>query len=130
MSSRLRLPILGTLCCLAVIAGCGSGIPRTYPVKGKVVFKGGKPVQYGRIEFQSEADATLRATGEIGKDGTFVLKTHKEGKSALGAVAGKHKVVVEQEGWDKPLIVTVLPGAQVVEPRENDLTIEIPKSRQ
>src|SRR5262245_491586 len=97
---------------LAGGAGCGAGMPETYPVKGKVVSRGGKPVSYGRIEFRSLADASVKATGEIGKDGSFTLTTHKDGKSTPGAVAGEHKVVVEQEGWDKPLIVIVVPTAQ------------------
>src|SRR5262249_4640711 len=40
---------------LVCVVGCDSGMPKTYPVKGKVVFAGGKSVTDGRIQFQSES---------------------------------------------------------------------------
>src|SRR5262245_13809254 len=104
-------------------------MPPTYPVKGKVVFKGGKALPYARVEFQSLADAAVTATGQADKDGTFVLTTHEEGRKAPAAVEGKHKVVVEQGGYDTRLIVTVLPAPVTVEPKDNELLIKIPPPR-
>src|SRR5262245_54947309 len=77
-----------------VLAGCGNNIPTTYPVTGKVIYQKGKPVTYGRVEFQSTADPELRATGRIQTDGTFSLTTSLRGRSAPGAVAGEHKVLI------------------------------------
>jgi hypothetical protein len=115
---------------LLAIIGCGPTIPRTYPVKGKVVWKGGKPVNDGRIEFRSLADEELKAIGEIERDGTFTLVTHKGGRTRAGAVAGQHRVVVEPDlGPRAPPQVVTLPKPYTVEPRENDFTIEITPRR-
>jgi hypothetical protein len=127
---RATVLTLGTVLLLAGGPGCGSGIPKTYPVKGKVVWKGGKPVDDGRIEFQSLSEPDLKAVGEIESDGTFSLTTFKEGKTREGAVAGQHKVVVEPDMGDgKPALVVTLPNPYTVEPKRNDFTIEIAPSR-
>jgi hypothetical protein len=109
------------------LAGCGGGLT-TYPVKGKVVFKGGRPVTSGgRIEFQSTSDPQVKANGWIDDtNGSFSLTTYREGKSVEGAVAGPHRVVVELRS---PVSVVSLPNPYTVEPRDNELTIELPKPR-
>jgi hypothetical protein len=123
----LRAAVLAVVVLLAVtVAGCGKGIPRTYPVKGKVVHKGGKPVTYGRVEFQSKAHPELRAAGGIQTDGTFILTTYLEGKSAPGAVEGEHTVLIELES--RSALVT-LPAPYTVKPGDNDVTFEIPPPR-
>jgi hypothetical protein len=115
---------------LLVTVGCGSGLPATFAVKGKVVWKGGKPVEDGRIEFQSLSHADLKAVGEIEQDGSFTLTTHKDGRTRQGAVAGEHRVLVEPDVGDdeRPLLI-VLPKPHVVEPRANDIQIVIEKPR-
>src|SRR5262245_34303698 len=108
---------LGAALLLAGVPGCGSGIPKTFPVKGRVVWKGGKPVDDGRIEFRSLSEPDLTAVGEIGSDGTFTLTTFKEGKTREGAVAGQHKVIVEPDVPDgQRALVVVLPDPYTVEP--------------
>jgi hypothetical protein len=111
---------------LVGIVGCGGGMPRTYPVKGKVVFKGGQPVTDGRIQFQATTDPQVKALGDIANDGSFSLTTYVEAKNAKGAPAGTYHVVVELE---RPTKVVALPSAYTVEPGENDFTIVIEKSR-
>jgi hypothetical protein len=111
---------------LVGVLGCGEGIPKTYPVKGKVVFKGGKPVTDGRVQFQSVADPQFKALGDIDKDGSFSLMTYVESKRTRGAPAGAYQVVVELE---RPTKVVVLPSPYTVEPRENDFTIVIERPR-
>jgi hypothetical protein len=108
------------------IAGCGGFT--TYPAKGKVVFKGDRPVtRGGRIEFQSASDPQVRATGWIDDtDGSFSLTTHREGKNFDGAVVGPHRVVVELH---YPVAVVNLPNVYTIEPRENEFTIELPEPR-
>jgi hypothetical protein len=110
---------------LAGIAGCGAGV-KTYPVKGKVVFKGGKPVPDGRVQFQSTDDPKVRALGDIGADGSFSLTTYVGGKNVAGAVAGSHTVTVELE---RPAAVVALPKPLIVKPEDNDFPIEIPARR-
>jgi hypothetical protein len=132
MSPSCRVPyrlwILVTVAVIvaAGVAGCAGS--KTYSVRGRVVFKGGQPVTGGgRIEFQSTSDSRLKATGWIDmKDGSFSLTTFKEGKQIEGAVGGSHHVVVELHN---PVTVIDLPGVYTVEPRANDLTIEVPKPR-
>jgi hypothetical protein len=118
---------LKTAAALALIAitGCG-GMPRTYPVQGKVVFKGGKPVTDGRIQFQSAADPQFKALGDIDKDGSFSLTTYIGAKKAQGAPQGPYSVVVELE---RPAEVVALPTPYTVEPRDNDFTIAIERRR-
>lgn len=119
----------GTALVLTLCGGCGSGIPTTYGVKGKVVWKGGKPVEDGRIEFQSLSHPNLKAVGEIERDGSFTLTTHKDGRTRQGAVEGEHRVLVEPDVDDEPALLIVLPKPYAVEPRENDFQIVIEKPR-
>ena len=109
------------------LAGCGRGLA-TYPAKGKVVIKGGRPVASGgRIEFQSTSDPQAKATGWIDfTTGRFSLTTHREGRAVEGAVVGTHRVVVELRD---PVAVVNLSNVYTVEPRENEFTIELPKRR-
>jgi hypothetical protein len=79
---------------LVLLAGCGPGGPKMYPVKGKVVLA--KPETLKRlvgtsVELQSTTEANTRAYGEIQPDGTFTLSTYREGKSRQGAMEGTHK---------------------------------------
>ncbi len=111
---------------LMAVAGCGPGLPKTYPVKGKVVFKGGKPVTDGRIQFQSSADPQNKALGDIDQDGSFSLTTYVGAKKVSGAPAGTYNVVVELE---RPAAQVALPTKYTVEPHENDFTIVIEKRR-
>jgi hypothetical protein len=108
------------------LAGCGDGIPKTYVVTGKVVYKGGKPVTYGRVEFQSTSHPELRATGGIQTDGTFALTTTLGGKSAAGAVEGEHKVLIELESRSALVILT---APYTVKAEKNEVTFEIPPRR-
>ncbi|HJZ55599.1 MAG TPA: hypothetical protein VKE74_11595 [Gemmataceae bacterium] len=124
-SSRLRVFALGVLATWAGIAcGCGSKIPKTYPVTGKVIWTGGKPVTDGRIEFRSLSDESLKAVGEIESDGSFSLTTHRDGEKQVGAVEGQHKVIVEPE-WGDDKLIFVLPSPYTVETRDNSFIIEL-----
>src|SRR4051812_18552130 len=79
---------------LLLVAGCKEPMPKTYPVKGKLVLKNGKPFTAGgQITFISVTDPELRGYGKIDQDGTFTLDTighTSKGRSALlnGAVEG------------------------------------------
>src|SRR5262245_17079827 len=124
-SSRSRVIALAVVVAWAGIAcGCGSKIPKTYPVTGKVVWTGGKPVTDGRIEFQSLSDDSLKAVGEIDQDGNFSLTTLRDGAKRVGAVEGQHRVIVEPEWGDDKLIIA-LPSPYTVEKRDNTFTIEL-----
>jgi hypothetical protein len=77
-----------TVLCL-LMAGCGpSGDMATAPVNGKVTYNG-SPLTSGTVMFVP--DQGPAATGEIGRDGSYVLGTYglKD-----GAVLGSHKVTI------------------------------------
>jgi hypothetical protein len=106
------------------IVGCGTGMPTTYPVRGKIVLKGGKPVTDGRVQFQSTTDPQIKALSDIEQDGSFSLTTYIEARNAAGAPAGTYRVVIELE---RPARVVAIPKEYTVEPHDNDFTIVIEK---
>ncbi len=76
--------------------GCGekeTWLPQVsdpaYPVKGKVLLPGGRPLSAGRVEFYPVKEPGLLAQGEIRADGSFELHTRQDGD---GAVPGDYKV--------------------------------------
>lgn len=76
---------------VTVTAGCGDKV-KTYPVRGTVKFEDGSPAMFGDIEFQA-VDQPLNARGKINRDGSFVVGTQSRSD---GAVAGEHRVVINQ----------------------------------
>jgi hypothetical protein len=127
------LAVAATLA-LGGITGCGPSLPKTYPAKGKVVYKGGKPVTGGAITFQLESDPKVVADSEIQKDGSFTLTTKMYGKAKEGAAEGEHNVMVEtgpQTGPDGQLVIrpTVVPKKYQVVPGDNTFTIEVETPR-
>ena len=81
---------------LAGLCGCGGGenwLPEikdaAFPVHGKVILPGGKPLKRGRVEFYPVEEPGLLAFGEIKTDGTFELQTRQPGD---GAIPGPYKV--------------------------------------
>ncbi len=80
-----------SLClCMTVLLfmGCGSGRPRTVPVRGKISYLG-KVVPNGTIMFMPTSGK--EATGEIGPDGSFTLTTFEKDD---GAIPGQYTVVI------------------------------------
>lgn len=112
-------------------SGCGDPGPKTYPVKGKIINREGKPVKSGMVLFESVDDPKIQASGDLSSDGTFALDSNL-GKP--GTVAGKHRVMIEPplpEYGEKALIANKFASfatsgltAEVTE-GENDLTIEL-----
>jgi hypothetical protein len=90
--SRLSLLtcLIGCGCLLA--SGCGDGFPQRYPVSGTIRFADGSPVKTGTIELGGNG-SRWTASGEIQRDGSFVLTTVKPGD---GAVPGEYKIVIRQ----------------------------------
>ncbi len=92
-------PMVRTACLWLVaavglaVAGCGQSSFRSgpdYPVKGKVLLAGGKPLRSGRVVFVS-SETALSYAGPIGDDGGFELKQGDR----VGAPAGNYKVRIE-----------------------------------
>ncbi len=126
------------LLCLLNCCGCSDGRLKTYPAKGKVVFKSGNPVHVGTVEIKSREHG-VQARGSIDLDGNFLLTTYIDGD---GAVAGVHDCVVVQfvmtEGLQdfKPSVVGVVHPryasystsgltVEITPDQENELRIEL-----
>jgi len=77
--------------CAAVLTGCSgsSGVP--VGKVGGLVTVNGKPVNGGQIMFLPTSSGPA-ATGVIGSDGRYTLRTFKPGD---GAVLGSHEVLIE-----------------------------------
>lgn len=98
---RYRHFIIGLLAlCWLLTSGCGDGIPKRYPVRGIVQFADGSPVKTGTIELGGNG-SRWTASGEIQRDGSFVLTTVNPGD---GAVPGEYRAVIRQ------LILAYLPA--------------------
>jgi hypothetical protein len=86
LSTRVCVVLIGVL--LVGLPACTGG-PRTFPVKGTVMYKG-KPVPKGTIMF-TPVNGGPTATGQINEDGTYRLTTYKAGD---GACIGEYRVVI------------------------------------
>jgi hypothetical protein len=75
----------------ASLAGCGSDLPTTIPVRGEVQFNG-QPMKDGIVVYlPKDAGAARQASGRIRPDGTFVLTTFKNGD---GVVPGEYSIII------------------------------------
>jgi hypothetical protein len=105
-----RLGQAAAVASLAVLlSSCGSGGPQLYPVKGSVLYED-KPAEGATVVFHpvnGQPDAP-KPSGVVGKDGTFILRTHPHGE---GAPEGDYLVAVtwfdapapaKKEGRDPP----------------------------
>lgn len=76
---------------LLLVVGCNSSNnPKTYPVTGKVSYRG-QPVTSGMIML-TPADGGHAATGNLEKDGSFRLTTFERDD---GAVPGSYQVAIQ-----------------------------------
>jgi hypothetical protein len=100
MAGRLTWFLLAAI----VAAGCArSDHPKTYPVTGKVTYRG-QPITSGMVML-TPVDGGHAATGNLNRDGTFRLTTFEKHD---GAVPGKYHVTVQAFPADG----AGLPGAE------------------
>jgi hypothetical protein len=94
---RFRILPLVTAAGWMSLTGCGPGMPKTYPLRGRVVFKGGPPLSGGSIAFESTGEPRWHGGAEVGPDGTFahVMTVGPDGKGARGLVEGEHRVRID-----------------------------------
>jgi hypothetical protein len=99
----IRFVALGVI---LVLAGCGPksmpAIDKQYPVRGKIVFAGGQPLQGGQVYFYPVGESTARKTpayGFPGKDGSFQLTAFKLND---GLAPGRYKVVIAPKEEGEP----------------------------
>jgi hypothetical protein len=114
--------------------GCGGSggtpPPKTYPVSGQVLLKGGQPLPGGVIQFQSASDANLTTMGDILPDGTFELVTLYQNGQLQGATEGLYHVTVIPRMVDnKPVPIYELPGPFTVKATDNHFSLELEKTK-
>jgi hypothetical protein len=88
-----RRRVLAAALLLGGLAGCGGG-PKLVPVKGRVIYGDGRPVSAASVVFtpdESKGNTGLLATGLLGLDGSFTLRTYPHGD---GAMVGAYKVTI------------------------------------
>ena len=134
-TSSHRTGLLAALVGLALLwqLGCSKRptLPKTYPVRGRVVFQGGEAVPGGSIVFQPESnDARFSVECAIDPDGTFTLYSFKPGIRVSGAPAGSYRVIVtsprdKQRGHLFPAIT--FSDSYTVKPNDNEFTLTVPK---
>lgn len=113
------------------LVGCGgdASLPPTFPVKGKVAWKGGEPLAEGGILLTSVADPNIAASGNIVK-GEFSVTTLIGDKRVPGATAGEHVIQINlPQGADQaaPPRLRLSKTKFTAEKKENELAIEIEK---
>jgi hypothetical protein len=88
----LLMVLMMMVCC-----GCDKPeFPTTFPVKGKVLLAGDKPLSLGTIEFECVAQPEYRGFCRIAMDGTFgpVMVYKSNGRETAGLTAGEYRVRV------------------------------------
>lgn len=91
----IRLVLI--LMVLAFAGGCGSRLPATAPVSGRVTYKA-KPLANADVTF-TPGEGKRSATGRTDADGRFTLGTFATDD---GALLGKHRVTVVANGPPRP----------------------------
>src|SRR5262245_15120824 len=130
----MRLRSLSVFLIAILLTSCGSNLPRTIPVSGKVTFDGQPPPAAGSVLFlpieAAEGFPLRPASGAFGTDGRFMAKTFEPGD---GLMPGKYSISVEC--WDVPPNMTGNPGKSHVpkkyqSPATSGLAVDItPQSR-
>jgi hypothetical protein len=113
-------------------AGCSAPssepVPKTYPVKGKVVSsRTGKPLTGGSVQFETTGKTPVSVLGDIQPDGSFSLFTLHKKQRLDGAPEGPYHVSVAPPQTDMQEPAIVIEGVFQVKPDgTNDFTIQIP----
>jgi hypothetical protein len=136
----MKLNRFATLALLVPFAlvGCGTDLPKTYPVSGKVALAGDVQKLVGHhVEAVLDTDPVVRASGVIGPDGSFTLETLHAGTILKGAREGTYRVRIlpaeEDENGKKlkkpPVAARHLKfetsGLSVQVPTSGDVTLEL-----
>lgn len=85
----------------AMVTGCGSGLPRTIKVTGKVTFDGQPPPGPGTVYFlpkePAEGFPVRPATADFDRSGSFQTTTFNSGDGLMPA-----KYIMHVECWETP----------------------------
>jgi hypothetical protein len=122
---------VGLALVLSTLASCGG--PKTYPVKGKVVFDRGDVTLLAgsTIDCRQEQDPMIEAHGTVNEDGTFELQTYNKGKLLSGACPGTYRawiVLTTEGGSDEAIFRKVMVDPKFLDSRTSGLTFNVPAS--
>ena len=105
--------------------------PKTYPVKGKIVFLDGGSPSEGTVEFRCAEPFT--AIGQVQPDGTFKLETLASNTKVDGAVEGEHTVTfisgVGKEQGQSALRPSQAAEKYKVKAGDNEFVIKVAKPK-
>jgi hypothetical protein len=115
---------------LIVLIGCGGDRPKTYPVKGRIVFDKGdiKPPEGSSLVCQQQ-DPFFQAQGDIHEDGAFELKTRGKGEMLPGAVEGTYRAWVSlstENGSEERQFRKIGIDPRFLSGTASDLTFKVP----
>jgi hypothetical protein len=118
---------------LALLLGCGGGGPRTYPVKGKLVFDKGdvKLLSGSTLICQQQQDPFFQAHGDINEDGSFELATRAKGAILPGAVEGTYRAWINfssENGSEEQQFRKIGIDPTFLSGTASDLTFKVPAS--
>jgi hypothetical protein len=105
--------VFGFLTLILTIVGCGSGLPKTIKVSGRVTLDGQPPPGPGTVYFlpqeAGEGFPSRPATGDFDETGQFKATTFEPGD---GLMPGKY--LMSLEGWQTPPDMSGNPGKSYV----------------
>jgi hypothetical protein len=90
----MRLLMLASM---TLALGCSGDPPldvETFPVRGKVTGRDGKPLPGGAVQLHSGGDPTLIVAGTIGPDGEYELFTTVNNQRVPGVPAATYRVTI------------------------------------
>jgi hypothetical protein len=125
----MMLRLLLILPAVLLLTSCGSGLPQTIPVSGRVTFDGQPPPAAGNVQFlpveAAEGFPQRPASGAFGTDCQFRAQTFEPGD---GLMPGKYLLSIEC--WDTPPNMSGHPGKSHVpkkyqSPRTSGFTLDI-----
>jgi hypothetical protein len=135
-------PLVIVVALFPLAGACGCARSDLYPVRGKVVFNQGEPIDplVGGLVIFEPLDPQLKvgARGEIQSDGSFRLGTFREGD---GAPPGDYRILVApptppSQAKETPVPVVIHPRfhdlnetplKETVRPKANEFTLTVAK---
>lgn len=150
-----RVSLVCVLLAAASLIGCGDRkepLPTTYPVHGKVTYKGGRPVANALVQFHPKSEPRVSSSAVTRSDGAYSLVTKRDGLKVDGAVAGSNRVTVfytgdngaspqatgdigagplagGRAGSPPMMFSTEFPAPYEVEPRDNEINLTVERPR-
>jgi hypothetical protein len=118
---------------LLVAAGCTGkalpAVPKPFPVRGKVLLAGDRPLTGGVVTFRpvgDQSDGRYQGWGFVKPDGTFEVAAFSDATKGGGVAPGKYKIVMStrEEGEPRGSNAHLIPK-QYTEEATTPLTIEI-----